>query len=322
MSGVQTVEIARGEGDQRFDRWVKKRFPGLNHVQLQKLMRTGQFRLDGKRVKAGDRVSEGQSVRIPPLAVAPVRDRPVADERDRMFIRSLVIHEDEDVIVLDKPAGLAVQGGSKTVRHVDGMLGGLAKKGERPRLVHRLDRDTSGVLVLARNAAVARELMHAFQGHEVRKLYWAIVLGKPERNEGLIDLRLGKSGPPGRERMSSEAVDARRARTDFRVIARSGKVGSWVGLMPLTGRTHQLRAHMQAVGTPILGDFKYGAESPTTAPSGLMLHAREIQLPRIGRPPISITADPPGHFRKGLAWLGLSAETLPFSRIADWDGEA
>ena len=322
MSGVRIVEIAEGDGDQRFDRWVKKHYPALGHVQLQKLLRTGQFRLDGKRVKAGDRVQPGQSVRIPPLEVAERRERPGVSERDARFIRSLVIHEDDELIVIDKPAGLAVQGGSKTTRHVDGMLDAFGKESTRPRLVHRLDRDTSGVLVLARNAAVARELMHAFQGHSVRKLYWAVVQGKPERNEGLIDLRLGKSGPPGQERMTSEAIDARRAQTDFRVIARSGKIGAWVGLMPVTGRTHQLRAHMEAIGTPIMGDGKYGGERPSTAPAGLMLHARELFLPRSGgRPPLSVKADPPRHFVEGLAWLGLSPEAIPYSAIADWDKE-
>ena len=318
MSGVQHREVMAAEADLRFDRWCKRHFPKLGHVQLQKLLRTGQFRLDGKRVTAATRVQPGQVVRVPPVDVETPVLRRGPSEADARFIRELVIHDDDEVVVLNKPAGLAVQGGSKTTRHVDGMLDALSKGGERPKLVHRLDRDTSGVLVLARNAVVARELMHAFQQHGVKKLYWAIVQGNPDRNAGLIDLRLGKAGPDGREKMTPEALDAKRAKTDFRVIARAGKVAAWVGLVPLTGRTHQLRAHMQAIGTPIVGDRKYGAVPPGGAPEGLMLHAREIELPRGKGRVLRVVAEPPAHFVEGLAWLGLTPETLPFSRLQDW----
>lgn len=331
MSGVRHQEVSEAEADLRFDRWCKRHFPGLGHVQLQKLLRTGQFRVDGKRVTAATRMQPGQTVRIPPLAAEPEAGaapaRRTVSEADARFIKGLVIHEDAEIVVLAKPAGLAVQGGSKTTRHIDGMLDALSVGGERPKLVHRLDRDTSGILVLARTSAVARELMHAFQQHTVRKLYWAIVLGRPDRNEGLIDLGLGKAGPDGRERMTPAALDAKRARTDFRVIARAGRIAAWVGLVPLTGRTHQLRAHMQAIGTPILGDAKYGLTPahdgtertpPTTAPKGLMLHAREIEIPRKRGAPLRVTAEPPRHFLDGLAWLGLQAEALPFTRLQDW----
>ena len=321
MSAVRHIEIGEAEADQRFDRWAKKHFPQIGHVQLQKLLRSGQFRLDGKRVKASDRVQAGQSVRVPPIGAAPPVRRTTPNEADARLVRSMVIHEDEEVIVLNKPTGLAVQGGTKTARHIDGMLAALAHRGETPRLVHRLDRDTSGILVLARTAAVARRLMHAFQQHEIKKLYWAVVLGKPERDSGLIDLPLGKAGRHGAERMTAHAPGARHAQTDFRVIARAGKVGAWAGLMPLTGRTHQLRAHMAAVGTPILGDAKYGAEKPSTAPPGLMLHASEILLPLSSRRQLAIKAEPPGHLVAGLSWLGIVAESQRYSRIADWDEE-
>lgn len=322
MSDVNHVEITVGEADLRFDRWARRHFPTLGHVQLQKLLRKGQFRLDGKRVAASDRVQPGQIVRVPPLDLAPEAARRGPSEADARLVRGLVIHDDAEIVVLDKPAGLAVQGGSKTSRHIDGMLDALAKGGERPRLVHRLDRDTSGVLVLARTAAVAKTLMHAFQQHEVKKLYWAIVVGNPDRNAGLIDLKLGKAGPDGGERMTPKALDAKRAQTDFRVIARAGKVAACVGLVPLTGRTHQLRAHMAAIGTPILGDRKYGGEQPVTAPKGLMLHAREIELPHGKGRRLRIAAKPPPHFLEGLAWLGLQPEALPFSRLQDWPDEA
>ncbi len=322
MSAVVHRVVSAGEADLRFDRWCRRHFPALGHAQLQKLLRTGQFRLDGRRVEAGTRVQAGQTIRVPPMQMAAAVERRAPSEADARFIRSLVVHDDERLVVLVKPKGLAVQGGSGTTRHVDGMLDALARSGERPKLVHRLDRDTSGLLVLARNATVARELMHAFQRHRVRKLYWAIVQGNPDRNQGLIDLGLGKAGGKGAERMTPDAIDAKRAQTDFRVIARAGRVAAWVGLMPRTGRTHQLRAHMAAIGTPIVGDRKYahvaGKEQPATAPEGLMLHAREIELPQAKGPPLRFVADPPRHFRDGLAWLGLDAEALPFSRLQDW----
>ena len=320
MSGVRHLDVTPAEDGVRFDRWAKKHFPELNFGALQRLLRTGQFRLDGKRVAASDRVHTGQSVRVPPLDDAPAGPlrRHVAPG-DAKFVRGLVVYQDDDLIVLDKPAGLAVQGGTKTTRHVDGMLDAFGSGDERPRLVHRLDRDTSGLLVLARNAPVARRLMHAFQGREVRKLYWAIVLGKPERNDGVIDLKLGKSGPPGAERVGPDSLDAKKARTGFRVIARAGRVAAWVGLMPLTGRTHQLRAHCAAISTPIMGDAKYGGTTPTGAPAGLMLHARAIELPHPGRKGnLTLEAEPPKGFREGLEFFGLGVERLPFSRLEDW----
>jgi len=200
------------------------------------------------------------------------------------------------------------------------LLDALTENGRRPRLVHRLDRDTSGILVLARDAPVARELMHAFQGHAVKKLYWALVAGRPEREAGLIDLKLGKSGPPGAERMTAHALDAKRAQTDFRVLLHAGKIATWVGLMPLTGRTHQLRAHMSAIGNPILGDAKYGLPpgESRNVPAGLMLHAREIAL-MVRRRTIRVVAPPSEIFVAGMNWLGLPLEPVTFSKIADWD---
>ena len=329
MSGVQHREVGAKEEGWRLDRWVRHHFPGVTHGALQKLLRTGQFRVDGKRVEAGVRLEPGQTVRVPPLpdAEAPrPGSKPAArtvSPEDARLIRSLVVHEDETLIAINKPAGLAVQGGTGTSRHVDGMLDALAEKGERPRLVHRLDRDTSGILVLARDARSAKELMHAFQQHRVRKLYWAVLLKGPERDEGLVDLALAKRGPQGAERVTGagqEDEDARWARTAFRVLARAGKVASWTALLPLTGRTHQLRAHCAAIGAPILGDGKYGGKAahPNGAPKGLMLHARELEIPRAKGRPLRLKADPPRPFKDALGWLGMTVEDLPYASLRDW----
>ncbi len=331
MSQVSHVEVKAEEDGWRFDRWAKAHYPTLAFGQLQKLCRTGQFRLDGKRIESNARLAPGQLIRVPPLGELPAAPpkagkRPLAPH-DAALIRSLVVYQDERLIALNKPAGLAVQGGSGTTRHVDGLLEALAnKKGERPRLVHRLDRDTSGLMVVARTAAAARELAFAFQQHKVRKLYWAILLKGPERNLGLIDLPLAKAGPAGQEKMRHLDHDddtdgsGRNARTRFMVLARAGKVAAWTGLMPLTGRTHQLRAHAALIGCPIIGDGKYGGKPahPTGAPKGLMLHARELELPAPGRGHLLLRADPPPHFKEGLRWLGLYDPELPGGSLDEW----
>ncbi|SNB61377.1 23S rRNA pseudouridine955/2504/2580 synthase [Arboricoccus pini] len=326
------MTIAADEADWRFDRWCKKHFPHLAFGQMQRLLRTGQFRLDGRRLDAAARLQPGQVVRIPPLPVADgeaagpaVKAPRTVSTADAKFIRSLVLYEDEHLIAIDKPAGLAVQGGSKTYRHVDGMLDAfVGRDGQRPRLVHRLDRDTSGILVLARSGSAARELVFAFQQHRVRKLYWAVLVGAPTRNEGRIDLPLAKAGPSGRERMEVDPEEGGQfARTSFKILARAGKVGAWVALQPHTGRTHQLRAHMNAIGTPILGDGKYGGKvaHPDGAPKGLMLHARELELPHPTKGRLLIEAPPPLDFRQALNWLGLGEPELPGATLAEWPTE-
>ena len=333
MSGVEHREVGAQEEGWRLDRWAKAHFPGLSFGQLQKLVRTGQFRVDGKRVETSARLAPGQVIRVPPLdeavtaEVAKPRSQGPSRE-DAAFLRSLIVHEDEAVIAFNKPAGLAVQGGSGTSRHLDGMLEALVRKGERPQLVHRLDRDTSGLLVVAKSAASARELAFAFQQHRVRKLYWAILLKGPERNHGLIDVPLRKAGPQGQEKMrvaleedeDSGGDAARNARTRFMVLARAGKVAAWAALMPLTGRTHQLRTHCAAIGTPILGDGKYGGRDahPSGAPKGLMLHARELDLPHPLRGRLRLTAEPPASFSAALRWLGLEQPELPGAGLDDW----
>jgi 23S rRNA pseudouridine955/2504/2580 synthase len=330
VSQVDHVAVRVEEEGWRFDRWAKTHYPTLAFSQLHKLCRTGQFRLDGKRIEASARLKPGQVVRVPPLGDMPAAPaKPMHRQlrsEDAAFVKGLVVYEDERLIALNKPAGLAVQGGSGTTRHVDGLLDAFAKKGERPRLVHRLDRDTSGLLVVAKTAAAARDLAFAFQQHKVRKLYWAMLLKGPERNQGLIDLPLAKAGPTGQEKMRhldhEDDADGigRNARTRFMVLARAGKVATWTALMPLTGRTHQLRAHAALIGCPILGDGKYGGKAahPNGAPKGLMLHARELDLPGPGRARLHLEAEPTPPFKAGLRWLGLYDPELPGASLAEW----
>ena len=323
MSGVELREVAAAEAGWRFDKWARHHFPGLPHGALQRLLRTGQFRLDGKRLEGNARLEAGQTVRVPPLPdTAPPTTRPQPRPEDEKLIRSLVIHEDEAVIALDKPAGLAVQGGTGTKRHIDGMLDALRDGGERPKLVHRLDRDTSGVLVLARTGKAAAELMHAFQQHRVRKLYWAILAKGPLRDEGRIDLPLAKGGAPGRERVEVDPEEGGRfAQTAFKVMARAGKVAAFTALLPLTGRTHQLRAHCAAIDAPILGDFKYGGRlsAMNDLPEGLMLHARELELRHpLTNKRLRLTAPLPGPFAEALKWLGLPGKGGAGGRLTDW----
>lgn len=328
MSGVEQKTVAKAEADWRFDRWCKAHFPDLGFSRMQKLLRTGQFRLDGKRLDAATKLSPGQIVRIPPLPnepdvpLLPVKPAQRVSDRDASMMRNLVIHEDDALIAINKPAGLAVQGGSGTTRHVDGLMQVFEnRQGEKPKLVHRLDRDTSGVLVLAKTAAVARALTFAFQQHKVRKLYWAVVVGRPKRDEGVIDLALEKAGGAGREKMTaSEGEDARFARTGYRVLEANAKVAAWLGLLPLTGRTHQLRAHCALSGFPILGDGKYGGKAahPAGAPAQLALHARELDLPHPDGGRLRLTAEPDKPIRDAFAWMGLGREMPRFAMLDDW----
>ena len=289
MKKVLSVEIGANEGEGRLDRWFRRRYPHLSQTQIEKLIRTGQVRVDGARAKASDRVAPGQTVRVPPLPeAAPKEDVGQMSVTDVDFIRSLVIHKDDDVIVLNKPPGLAVQGGTKTTRHVDAMLDGLKFDAEKkPKLVHRLDRDTSGCLVLARHPRAAAWLGEAFRDRETDKIYWAIVLGTPKPQIGEVRGWMRKA--PGAHEADREMMQqcdqkdegAVHAITQYVVLSDAGRQASWVALRPVTGRTHQLRFHMAEIGHSIAGDPKYRSEqrSPGGLAGGLMLHARAIRLP-------------------------------------------
>ncbi len=270
MSEIRIIAVAADEAEIRLDRWFRRHFPEVSHGRLEKLLRTGQIRLDGRRAAAGDRVAAGQGVRIPPLgeppqpAAAPLPFVPRPG--DEAMLRDAVLHRDDAVMVINKPAGLAVQGGTGTERHLDALLDALRfGASERPRLVHRLDKDTSGVLVLARSVAAAARLAAAFRGQDVRKVYWALTVGVPKPRQGRIDLPLAKLPGRGGERVVADA-DGKYAVTYYRTIAYAGDKIAWLALEPVTGRTHQLRAHAAAIGTPILGDGKYGGAA--AHPSG------------------------------------------------------
>jgi len=317
MSRVQTIAVTVDEADLRLDRWFKRRFPELGHGRLEKLLRTGQVRVEGRRARSNTRLEPGQRVRVPPLGdakTAPPGRRPTPEipERDIRALRAAVLYKDDDVLAINKPAGLAVQGGTGLDRHLDAMLDALQFDAtERPRLVHRLDRDTSGVLLLARNVRAAAELAQAFRRKDCRKVYWAVVAGVPKPVSGRIDLALSKL--PGRagERMAPDE-EGKEAVTEYRVLDHAGKQAAWLELRPLTGRTHQLRAHCAAMGTPILGDRKYGGDAAFLAGSQdtrrLHLHARGIELRRAGGGVLHVTAPPSPHLTATLEFLGFSIE--------------
>ena len=309
MTGVQTITVSGDEAGVRLDRWFRRHFEGIGHGRLEKLLRTGQVRVDGSRSKASTRLEAGQVIRVPPLGEdkkpLPRPTPPKISKRDADELQSLVIHRDDDVLAINKPPGLAVQGGTGLTHHLDAMLDGL-RFGlvERPRLVHRLDKDTSGVLVLARNAFAATSLTNSFRGRSTKKTYWALVVGVPEKKSGRIVSELAKRGGRGMERMAETDSDGKRAITDYVVLEVAGNAVAWLGLQPHTGRTHQLRVHCKTLGTPILGDGKYGGREAFIdgVPDGKMLHlhARALEIP---------------HPRRGV--LKLEA-ALPSSMAATW----
>jgi len=331
MSGVAQEEVRADETGLRLDRWFKRRYPDLPHGRLEKLARSGQIRVDGKRVKPADRLEAGQTVRVPPLGPPPERPagapprakpKPALTDADREMIQAAIVYEDDFAIAFNKPPGLASQGGTGTTRHVDGLMAALADGREAPRLVHRLDRDTSGVLLLGKTASAAAALAKAFRDRSARKVYWALVAGLPKPERGTIDLALRKAGGRGAERMVwDEDVrpsdgESQRAATDYAVLEKAGRFATLVAMMPLTGRTHQLRAHMAAIGHPILGDGKYGGEAATLPgmklPKGMMLHARSLDLPHpSGHGRLFVEAEPPPAFAEALKAFGFAPERLP-----------
>jgi 23S rRNA pseudouridine955/2504/2580 synthase len=331
VSAVEICQVRPEEAEQRLDRWFKRRYPALTHGALEKLLRTGQVRVDGKRAKANTRLLAGQSIRVPPqvpgLAPAsqgePDRPQPV-DLRQAEELQGRVLYRDDWLIALDKPSGLAVQGGSGQHRHLDAMLGALSFGAEeRPRLVHRLDKDTAGVLVLARSLAAARRLSAAFKEDRARKTYWALVAGVPAQPRGRIAVPLGKLGGPKGEKMVADAPDSKPAETRYAVVASAGCKAAWLALRPLTGRTHQLRAHCAVLGHPILGDGKYGGKAAFPAAAGLpqrlMLLAREIALPHPDDgTTFRVRAPMPPHMTAAFEALGFDPDSEAAESARAW----
>ena len=308
------------------DRWFKRHLPDVSYNIVSRWARTGQLRVNGARAVPGDRIEAGQEIRFPqadaaqarPWRAAPKRNPLTEDEAQ--FIRDMVIHQDPGAFVLNKPPGLATQGGTKTTQHLDRLLDGLADERGRPKLVHRLDKDTSGALLVARTARAAGHFAKAFSGRTARKVYWALVVGVPSAEEGLIDAPLAKQPGTGGEKMHINEEHGLPAKTRWRLVDRAGNRAAWVELQPLTGRTHQLRAHMAAIGYPIVGDAKYGG--PEAFLTGgisrkLHLHARRIRIDAPDGGAIDATADLPAHFAESLTMLGfdpLAGDSLPLEQ--------
>lgn len=323
MAGVQQIKVETGEGGMRLDRWFKVHFPGLGFGHLQKLLRSGQVRVDGGRAKADTRIEPGQSIRIPPLEVDQKGDQPltaktIRGQDDAAVLSKMILYEDPTVFVFNKPSGLAVQGGSGVSRHVDDMLEAFrSKKGEKPRLVHRLDRDTSGALVVARTRLAAMKLAEAFRGRDAKKTYWALVKGVPRKREDRISSWLVKEQTfdGDRMRVARHGEDgADHAVTNYRIIEQAGQALSWLEMEPHTGRTHQLRVHAAYIGCPIIGDPKYfeadkNWEFPGGVQNRLHLHARRIVIPHPNGGVIDVTAPMPPHMRQSWNLIGFDEQS-------------
>ncbi len=314
MTEVRTFSVGYDDDGIRLDRWFKRHLPDTSFTTVAMWARTGQLRVDGSRAAPGDRLEAGQTLRVPPPeplrpAATPERERAPLSDDEVAMAREMVIHQDAQAFVLNKPPGLATQGGTKTTAHVDGLLDGLRYDNEgRPKLVHRLDKDTSGALLIARTARAAAFFAKAFSGRTARKVYWALIVDVPSIEDGMIELPIGKQPGTGGEKMMVDEGEGSPARTRYRVIERAGNRTAWVELQPFTGRTHQLRVHMAAIGHPIVGDGKYGGAAAflTGGISRKMhLHARRIRVDHPDGGEIDVQAELPTHFAESLKQLGF-----------------
>ncbi|MFY9288049.1 MAG: RluA family pseudouridine synthase [Alphaproteobacteria bacterium] len=318
---LKTQIVSDEDGGLRLDRWFRRYFAHVTHGQLQKLLRTGQVRVEGKRCEASQRLEAGQTIRVPPQIMAPpktaVKKKSQREEND---LKKLILYEDDDVIAFNKPSGLASQGGSGLKTNLDDMLAALPhKKHGKPRLVHRLDRDTSGVLLVARTPSAAARLSEAFRERATQKIYWALTVGIPKPEQGRIDAPLIKNG----EIMTvdeKDHEDAKSAVTVYQTVESAKKLAAFVAMWPITGRTHQLRVHMSYIGTPLFGDRLYGGEKSLGVPAeelgkGLHLHARRLIIPHPRRGTIDIIAPLGPNMRKTWTWFGFDPnEDVDFSK--------
>lgn len=321
MSGVQQRQVESDEDGMRLDRWFANHFPQLGFGRLQKLIRNGEVKVDKAKVTTSTRLSPGQTVRIPPMddpeTVKPVK----INDGDASFLKDLILYEDDDIYVFNKPHGLAVQGGTGTKRHLDGMLKSLPnKKGEAPRLVHRLDRDTSGCLIVAKTKQAASHFGTVFRSRSARKIYWAIVAGNPHPQQGEISCFLARQSTEDGEQMvvvKNGAPGAQHSMSYYSTTDTASRRFAWVTLKPVTGRTHQLRVHMAQLGTPIIGDPRYfNIENWQGAPGlseGLHLHARRIAIPLRNGKRLDISAPLPPHMRASFETLGFDPDRYDVS---------
>ncbi len=318
-AGVREYNVGFDDDGIRLDRWFKRHLPDTSYTTVAMWARTGQLRVDGARATPGDRIAAGQMLRVPPPEADKasadedkpkrVRERVILSEEETEAAQAMVIHKDFQAFVLNKPPGLATQGGTKTTQHVDGLLDALQYDNEgRPKLVHRLDKDTSGALLVARTSRAAAFFAKAFSSRTARKVYWALVVDVPSIEDGMIELPIAKQPGTGGEKMHVDEAEGAPARTRYRVIERAGNRAAWVELQPFTGRTHQLRVHMAAIGHPIVGDGKYGGAAAflTGGISRKMhLHARRIKVDHPDGGGIDVTAELPTHFAESLKQLGF-----------------
>jgi 23S rRNA pseudouridine955/2504/2580 synthase len=317
-TAIRHFKVEPDDDGIRLDRWFKRHLPDASFNLVSRWARTGQLRVDGKRATPGDRLEAGQEIRVPPAdseAAAtgkPARQRRELTDAEVDFAKAMVIHRDDAALIINKPPGLATQGGTKTEAHVDGLLDALTfGLDNRPKLVHRLDKDTSGVLLVARTSRSAGHFAKAFSSRTARKVYWALVVGVPSIYDGFIDLPLAKQPGSGGEKMHVDEKEGASARTRYRVVERAGNACAWVELQPYTGRTHQLRVHMAAIGHPIVGDGKYGGKDAFltgTISRKMHLHARRLRIDHPKGHQIDITADLPPHMAESFADLGLNIE--------------
>ena len=320
---VRQFRVGADDDGIRLDRWFQRHLPDIGFNTVSRWARTGQLRVDGARANPGDRIAEGQAIRVPPAepkaadTAKPKRVRPQLSDDQVAFAQAIVIHRDAQAIVINKPPGLATQGGTKTDDHVDGLLDALEfELDQRPKLVHRLDKDTSGALLIARTARSAAYFAKAFSSRTARKVYWAIVMGVPSIDDGMIELPIAKQPGTGGEKMHVDEEEGLPSRSRYRVIERAGNRAAWVELQPYTGRTHQLRVHMAAIGHPIVGDGKYGGKEAFlsgTISRKMHLHARRIRVDHPDGGRVDVRAELPDHFAASLASLGfdLSIGDLP-----------
>lgn len=309
---VKMITVEEKDDGARVDRWFARYYPDLKNGQLQRLLRGKNIKVNGAKATADQRLKTGDVLRVPPLDVSEKSNLPRhLTKSDIDFMQSLVIYKDEDVIALNKPSGIAVQGGSGQTRHIDGMLDALRfEKDEKPRLVHRLDKDTSGILLLGRNAKAAGKLAESFASRDAQKIYWALVYGKPKLTTGKVNAPLSKmSGEGGGELMRVDTENGQKAQTLYRVVDSLAKKASWLEMMPLSGRTHQLRVHAMVLNTPIVGDPKYFDKTREKMglkdENKLHLHARAIKIPHPTKGMLEIYAKIPQHIKNSFDFLSF-----------------